>query len=156
MKEELKIQVDGQTSKPCICLPSPVFQISRSKAAMSGCVRPEQPFHQTEEYACTAEHISEPHAASCLRYFTHRPQSSSFWGFIFRILQGNPKKELLWGVWASASSVSPGSIASLRHEGSCQHPFFQVACGSGLAQPENGPCSRILLFHRETRRFPVR
>ena len=31
--------------------------------------------------------------------FTHRPQSSSSLGFIFRILQGNPKKELLWGLW---------------------------------------------------------
>ena len=26
---------------------------------------------------------------------THRPLSSSFWGSYFRILQGNPKKELL-------------------------------------------------------------
>ena len=31
-----------------------------------------------------------------------RPQSSSFWGFIFRILYGNPKKELLWGLWVKA------------------------------------------------------
>ena len=31
--------------------------------------------------------------------FTHRPQSSSFSGFIFRVLDGNPKKELLWGLW---------------------------------------------------------
>ena len=29
------------------------------------------------------------------RIFTHRPHSSSFWGFICRILLGNPKKELL-------------------------------------------------------------
>ena len=27
-----------------------------------------------------------------------RPQSSSFWGFMFRIPKGNPKKELLWGL----------------------------------------------------------
>ena len=31
--------------------------------------------------------------------FTHRPLSSSFLWFIFRILQGNPKKELLRGLW---------------------------------------------------------
>ena len=32
--------------------------------------------------------------------FTHRPLSSSFlWWLIFRILQGNPKKEPLRGLW---------------------------------------------------------
>ena len=31
--------------------------------------------------------------------YTHRLQSSSFLWFIFRILQGNPKKELLWSLW---------------------------------------------------------
>ena len=31
--------------------------------------------------------------------FTHRLHSSSFLGFVFRILQGNPKKELLWSLW---------------------------------------------------------
>ena len=30
---------------------------------------------------------------------THRPQSSSFWGLLYRILNMNPKKELLWGLW---------------------------------------------------------
>ena len=30
---------------------------------------------------------------------TQRPQSSSFGVFIFRIPKGNPKKELLWGLW---------------------------------------------------------
>ena len=30
---------------------------------------------------------------------THRPQSSSFLGFPYRILNMNPKKELLWGLW---------------------------------------------------------
>ena len=34
-----------------------------------------------------------------LRVSTHRPQSSSFLGFIYRILYGNPQKELLWGLW---------------------------------------------------------
>ena len=29
------------------------------------------------------------------------PQSSSFLGFIFRILEGNPKNELLWGLWVN-------------------------------------------------------
>ena len=30
---------------------------------------------------------------------THRAQSSSFLGFPYRILNMNPKKELLWGLW---------------------------------------------------------
>ena len=30
---------------------------------------------------------------------THRPQSSSFWGLPYRILNMNPQKELLWGLW---------------------------------------------------------
>ena len=30
---------------------------------------------------------------------THRPHSSSFLGFIFRILYMNPEKELVWGLW---------------------------------------------------------
>ena len=33
--------------------------------------------------------------------FTRRPRSSSFLWFIFRILEGNPKKELLRGLWAN-------------------------------------------------------
>ena len=32
---------------------------------------------------------------------TNRPHSSSFLGLIFRILQGIPKKELLWGLWVT-------------------------------------------------------
>ena len=31
---------------------------------------------------------------------THRPLSSSFLRFMFRILEGNPKKELLRVLWA--------------------------------------------------------
>ena len=30
---------------------------------------------------------------------THSLQSSSFLGFIFKILEGNPKRELLWSLW---------------------------------------------------------
>ena len=30
---------------------------------------------------------------------THRPQSSSFLGLPYRILNMNPKRELLWGLW---------------------------------------------------------
>ena len=30
---------------------------------------------------------------------THRPQSSSFLGLPYRILNMKPKKELLWGLW---------------------------------------------------------
>ena len=43
-------------------------------------------------------------------YFTYRPQSGSFWGFTFRILSGNPKKELLWGLWVEFYGQS------IRHE----------------------------------------
>ena len=39
-----------------------------------------------------------------LRY-THRPLSSSFLWFIARILQGNPKKELLRGLWVWVSGL---------------------------------------------------
>ena len=30
---------------------------------------------------------------------THRPQSSSFLGLPYRVLNMNPQKELLWGLW---------------------------------------------------------
>ena len=34
---------------------------------------------------------------------THRPQSSSFLGLPYRILNMNPQKELLWGLWSCAA-----------------------------------------------------
>ena len=43
-----------------------------------------------------------------LMVLAHRPLSSSFLGFVFRILQGNPKKELLRGLWVCAFG-SPGT-----------------------------------------------
>ena len=33
---------------------------------------------------------------------TLRLHSSSFLGFIYRILEGNPKKELLWSLWVGS------------------------------------------------------
>ena len=33
------------------------------------------------------------------------PKVVPFWGFIFRILYGNPKKELLWGLWVDPNIV---------------------------------------------------
>ena len=33
--------------------------------------------------------------------YTHRPQSSSFLGLPYRVLNMNPKKELLWGLWVA-------------------------------------------------------
>ena len=36
---------------------------------------------------------------------THRPQSSPFWGLPYRILNINPKKELLWGLWVGVGNV---------------------------------------------------
>ena len=32
---------------------------------------------------------------------TQRPQCSSFWGLPYRILNMNPQKELLWGLWVN-------------------------------------------------------
>ena len=34
---------------------------------------------------------------------THRPHSGSFLGLPYRILNMNPKKELLWGLWVKPS-----------------------------------------------------
>ena len=34
---------------------------------------------------------------------THRPQSSSFLGLPYRIVNMNPKKELLWGLWVNTN-----------------------------------------------------
>ena len=39
--------------------------------------------------------------------FIHRPLSSSFLWFIFRVLQGNPKKELLRGLWVGYTKHVP-------------------------------------------------
>ena len=33
---------------------------------------------------------------------THRPHSSSFMGLPYRILNMNPQKELLWGLWVES------------------------------------------------------
>ena len=41
-----------------------------------------------------------------LLVYTHRPQSSSFWGLPYRILNIKPKKELLWGLWVVVHLVS--------------------------------------------------
>ena len=38
-------------------------------------------------------------AFKTIRIHTHRPHSSSFLGLPYRILDVNPKKELLWGLW---------------------------------------------------------
>ena len=53
---------------------------------------------------------------------THRPLSSSFLWLLFRILQGNPKKELLRGLWVSTfnggtaySKLGPENSAGLNH-----------------------------------------
>ena len=39
---------------------------------------------------------------------THRPQSSSFLGLPYRILNMNPTKELLWGLWVVESMAKNG------------------------------------------------
>ena len=47
---------------------------------------------------------------------TLRLHSSSFLGFIFRILQGNPKKELLWTLWVIESDLALiGLLGQITH-----------------------------------------
>ena len=43
--------------------------------------------------------------------FTHRPHSSSFLGVPYRILNMNPQKELLWGLWVRDSFPPAGMLA---------------------------------------------
>ena len=38
------------------------------------------------------------------RASTHRPQRSSFLGLPYRILNMNPQKELLWGLWVESKT----------------------------------------------------
>ena len=45
---------------------------------------------------------------------SHRPQSSSFLGFPYRILNMNPKKELLWGLWVVLRAAGLGGHLGLR------------------------------------------
>ena len=40
--------------------------------------------------------------------FTQRPQSRSFLGLPYRILNINPQKELLWGHWVGVMNVFVG------------------------------------------------
>ena len=47
--------------------------------------------------------------AGCKYITTHRLQSSSFLWFIFRILKGIPKKELLWSLWVDLKTESHNS-----------------------------------------------
>ena len=51
--------------------------------------------------ACAGVCCSGPNGALGL---TQRPLSASVLGFIFRILKGTPKKELLWGLWVGLTS----------------------------------------------------
>ena len=47
----------------------------------------------------------DPYHSALTDHYTHRPHRSSFLGFIFRILSGNPKKQLLCGLWVVSSMV---------------------------------------------------
>ena len=64
--------------------------------------------------------LNSPNLASSLKFCgsepaaaTHRPLSSSFLGFIFRILSGNPKKELLRGLWEGRCAGFPCARARI-------------------------------------------
>ena len=37
---------------------------------------------------------------------TYRPHSSSCWGLAYRILNMNPQKELLWGLWVATKGLN--------------------------------------------------
>ena len=68
---------------------------------------------------------------------THRPQSSSFLGLPYRILNMNPKKELLWGLWVimdlavKASGCRSGLIG-------LTHQSFLGLCQRVLGRGDNG------------------
>ena len=71
------------------------------------CVQPTCQVSSTQAGDSQGSEISNP------KNPTHGPLSSSFLWFIFRILQGNPNKELLRGLWVSPkrSSKLPGRDA---------------------------------------------
>ena len=46
---------------------------------------------------------------------THRPHSSSFLGLPYRVLNMNPKKELLWGLWVGARTADAQGYNTLQH-----------------------------------------
>ena len=48
----------------------------------------------------------------CTADFAHRPRSSSFLWTMFLILQGNPKKELLRGLWVGGYRVQGADFGS--------------------------------------------
>ena len=50
--------------------------------------------------------IRRPTNCCCCYRCTHRPLSSSFWGLPYRILNINHKKELLRGLWVTASAAT--------------------------------------------------
>ena len=53
---------------------------------------------------------------------THRPQSCSFLGLPYRILNMNPKKELLWGLWVLIRSTIRVTKRRFRVERVLVHP----------------------------------
>ena len=57
----------------------------------------------TEEGALNKQAPNDLEYKGSMGALTHRPLSSSFLWFIFRILYGNPKKELLRGLWVVES-----------------------------------------------------
>ena len=62
--------------------------------------------------------------------FTHRLQSSSFLGLPYRILNMNPKKELLWSLW-----VRPLCYMSLVESLGLPRP----ECGLIICSVSSGP-----------------
>ena len=62
----------------------------------------------------------QPSKRWIFRNYTQRPQSSSFLGLAYRILNMNPQKEPLWGLWAeeSQSKEPESNLADLPNQGS--------------------------------------
>ena len=54
---------------------------------------------------------------------THRPHSSSFLGFPYRILYMNPQKELLWGLWVIKFLDNPVLGHEVPDEGTSRASF---------------------------------
>ena len=79
----------------------------------------EIPLEKLQDPGCSVSLDSQclhPLAVSCSQCraalaTTHRRQSSSVLGLPYKILNMNPKKELLWGLWVCTPCAEDGRIA---------------------------------------------
>ena len=62
---------------------------------------------------------------------TQRPQSSSFLGLPYRILNMNPQKELLWGLWVGYRGLGSRAFR-FQVLGLGLHGFMVLGLGCGV------------------------